>query len=809
MQGDWARRAWRVVLTVAVGLTLPAVVPGLSGASEAVLFSDGFESGGFGAWTSTVAASGGSVTTVTDPVSTGVFSGRLAATTAAGSVAYARSTLVQPLTQGRAAGRFRVEAEGTTGSNVPLLRLFSADGTRLVSLHRQNGTGGQLWLQVAGTGFTAMAGTLPLGTWTQVEVDVVAAGPGASSLTVRQDSRVIGQVTAASLPAAGAAAVQIGQEVKGQAFALVADDVTVTGASPGTTTTTATSTTTTTTTDPSTTTTTTTTDPTTTTTTTTDPTTTTTTTTDPTTTTTTTTTPPADEIVFSDGFESGTLSAWTTTNSAGGGTAAAVSEPVHGGAHAARFSATSDGSSFASARTTLSRRLIDGSVAGHFRVVSEGPAGSNVPLLRLFDPDGKRAVSLYRQNATGGRLWMQHSGTTFSPTSGILPLDTWGQFEVRFGAATIVVRQNGQEIFKTTAASMPAAGIAAVQLGQDVKGQPFTAVADDIVVTSSAAGSISPPTTTSSTSTTTTTATTTTTTAGPASPPAPAGERLLIADHRNRRLLITDFDGLLIWKWDNPTGRADGSSGPLGVRWVGTNQILATFGTGEVGLIDVATKKFVWKTAGYNNDWFQSPYEAELLPDGNVAVAMRFNDGGRVDVYNPKTGELVWRHKLNQAHAVKYRSAAESYNSELPTLLIGGWGATKEVVYAPAAGETGQTVTSTVKTEFTHAAIVAPGSDDLLTTEGYYVQRIRRDGTPVWRQYVPLNEATPEPNDRLFEELRRVAVNPHGGLIYTGAEADRIEFRTDRGEFVRAWSRLSDGSTVDYPYGIQVISYAG
>jgi hypothetical protein len=287
-------------------------------------------------------------------------------------------------------------------------------------------------------------------------------------------------------------------------------------------------------------------------------------------------------------------------------------------------------------------------------------------------------------------------------------------------------------------------------------------------------------------------------------PSKAAPYELLVADHRNNRLLITDLDGNLLWKFDNPTGRTDLVSGPLGVSWLSGNRILATFAGGDVGLIDVATKTMVWRTSGYHEDWFLSPYEAALLPDGNLAVALRFNEGGRVDVYDPDTGGLVWRHLLSNAHSVKYRTPRESYNTKHPTLLIGGWGATREVAYAPGAGQSGQTVTWNAATEYTHDAVVVD-QGDVLTTEGYYIQRINRAGTPVWRQEVPVDEN----GQRLPEELRRVAVNPLGGLVYSGAEANRIEFRDGTtGLLDRSWSAVvGDGSKLNYPYGIQIIRY--
>ena len=60
------------------------------------------------------------------------------------------------------------------------------------------------------------------------------------------------------------------------------------------------------------------------------------------------------------------------------------------------------------------------------------------------------------------------------------------------------------------------------------------------------------------------------------------------------------------------------------------------------------------------------------------------------------------------------------------------------------------------------------------------------------------------------DEERRVALNPNtGGYIYTAAQGNRIEFRDINGNLLSQVSTLSDGTRLNYPYGIRVITYSG
>jgi hypothetical protein len=266
---------------------------------------------------------------------------------------------------------------------------------------------------------------------------------------------------------------------------------------------------------------------------------------------------------------------------------------------------------------------------------------------------------------------------------------------------------------------------------------------------------------------------------------------LLIADNMSKRILITDYEGDILWQWKNPTGRASRYAGPIAVRWTGPGRILATFGTGEVGLLDVATKTWVWRTNGFGGTYFHSPYDAEVLPDGNLAVLTKYDEGGRVAVYNRATGRRVWSVRVPMAHTMLYRSPKLSWGTKLPSIIVGGRGEIAEFSYR--AGSKPKLVWRT-RTRLSHDLIPGPGST-LLSQDGTYLRRFGHTGPNLWR----------EP---MVGKARRLVINPAHPhqLVVAGGSQNNIQFRRlSDGSLIRQWSRLSDGTRLDWPYGIRAV----
>lgn len=197
---------------------------------------------------------------------------------------------------------------------------------------------------------------------------------------------------------------------------------------------------------------------------------------------------------FTDGFESGSLGAWSVATG-GTGVATVQSSPVKSGQFAAHLSATTDAGSFAHARRSLAATAPDIQVALDVHIVKEGSSGSNVPLVRLFDDSGKRLVSVFRQNQSRDRLYVEHSGS-YNGTSGTLPLTTWARLAVLASSSgQLSVALNGKDVYSTTTAQL-GTGVRSLQIGNDTRRQAFVLAVDDVLATTAVTEDVTPPETT-------------------------------------------------------------------------------------------------------------------------------------------------------------------------------------------------------------------------------------------------------------------------------------------------------------------------
>ncbi|MDQ6642786.1 MAG: PQQ-binding-like beta-propeller repeat protein, partial [Actinomycetota bacterium] len=555
--------------------------------------------------------------------------------------------------------------------------------------------------------------------------------------------------------------------------------------------------------------------------------------------------------LFSDDFESGDLSRWAVTIK-GDGTAQAQSAVARSGSYAASFTTTATSGSTAYARTSLVSAVGDVTVAAAVRVDNQGASGGNVPLLRVLDDSAARLVNVYRLNQSG-QVWVQYGGAYYK-TGSVLPLSSWASVSMRVAGGTVEVSLDGARVYSSTSASL--APVRTVQLGNDSPGQAGSLAVDDLTVKATGADTTPPETTitsapagtisggaasvsfTSSESGTFqcsidgaaySTCTSPQAYSGLANgshafsvravdnagnvDPSPATASwtsqgastpaLLLADNQNRRILITDYTGKVLWKFDNPLGETSGSSGPLGLRWLSNGHILATFGTGKVGEIDPSTKTFVWKAAGFNGDWFASPYDAQFLPDGNLAVASARSGTGRVTVYNPSTGSQVWKYDVNFARLVELLPAGAGTNTSQPTLLMGGRDKLSEVVYDPGQPDDKTLVWRWEAGDNTHRAILdRDGRSIVLSNTNSFVKVARPSQDLTWSR--------PQGNC-CGEEMRGVAMTDTGYVyayrIWYGES--QVRFADADGNLLRSFTSLSDGSRLNLVWSVRTIMWNG
>ena len=431
-----------------------------AGPGSGQLFADGFETGDFSAWSSVQVGPGGTATVQSSNVRSGAFAVNLTAAAAAGSFAYARKQLPAAQLDLVTTADVKVVGDGAPGGNVPLLRLYSETGERVLSFYRQNEAGSRLYVQHSGL-FNTTTGVLPLGTWGTIQVRVRVNGPS-SVVEARLNGTLIYQASSANLGGSGILRIQIGNDTPGQAFSLVADNVSASDAASPNPTPTASV---------------------------------------PSLTSPTGTTEPSPSSVPSggpgtsqgptptpttlidEGFEDGSLRAWTVRTGPGG--AAFVQSAIaRTGGWAARLSATNVTGSYADMRrsflptTTLTATL-------DLWMAAEGAAGGNVPLIRFYDAARNRVLTVFRQNANGGRLFVSFGGVTYQ-TAQTLPLGTWTALSVHVvvagRASTVEVMIDGSPILSTTSANLGSAALTAIQIGNDTKRQTFDQFIDNVLV---------------------------------------------------------------------------------------------------------------------------------------------------------------------------------------------------------------------------------------------------------------------------------------------------------------------------------------
>jgi hypothetical protein len=195
-------------------------------AQAATIFSDGFESGDFTAWSQVQLAGDGKALVQSQVVKTGAVAAELIETANTGSKAYVRKTFSTPSLDITASGNFNLQAEGASGGNVPIFRFLDPAGTRLVSVYRQNVTTSNNIGVTAGTTRYTATSKLALNTWANVSMHTIINGAG-STVEIRVNGALVLSTTTASLGTSGVSTVQIGNDTAAQAGNIVADDINV------------------------------------------------------------------------------------------------------------------------------------------------------------------------------------------------------------------------------------------------------------------------------------------------------------------------------------------------------------------------------------------------------------------------------------------------------------------------------------------------------------------------------------------------------------------------------------------------------
>jgi hypothetical protein len=194
-------------------------------ARAAVIFSDGFESSNFSAWSGLVVGGDGEAVVQSAIVKAGSVAAELSESSHSGSKAAVRESFAAQQLDLTATGAFQVLRQGSSGGNVPLFRFLRSDTNRILSVYRQNGTSGTIGVGYGASHFSTTA-KMGLNTWYTVTVHAIING-GSSTVEVTLNGVLVYRTQAASLGVAGVSTVQIGNDTPSQPFTLAADSISV------------------------------------------------------------------------------------------------------------------------------------------------------------------------------------------------------------------------------------------------------------------------------------------------------------------------------------------------------------------------------------------------------------------------------------------------------------------------------------------------------------------------------------------------------------------------------------------------------
>ncbi len=189
--------------------------------------------------------------------------------------------------------------------------------------------------------------------------------------------------------------------------------------------------------------------------------------------------------LFSDGFESGTLAAWTTSRGL-----VVQNTVVSTGSFAARGT-SSNGVSYA--KKTLGSTYSDVTYRTRFRAQTALPTGSPT-IMRLRTAADRAIVGLYMSST--GRLGLRNDVTAVSKASSTsLSLNRWYTLElhaiVNGAASTIEVSVDGVKLtdVSTTATDLGTSPVGMLQVGENASGPSYDFLYDDVTATRPAIGS--------------------------------------------------------------------------------------------------------------------------------------------------------------------------------------------------------------------------------------------------------------------------------------------------------------------------------